>query len=38
MERYQRQMIMSQIGEEGQNRLANALVTVIGAGGLEVLY
>lgn len=34
MERYQRQMIMSQIGEEGQNRLANALVTVIGAGGL----
>lgn len=34
MERYERQMLLPQIKEEGQNRLQNALVTVIGAGGL----
>lgn len=34
MERYARQIKISQIGEAGQERIANARVTVIGAGGL----
>ncbi|MGO4911127.1 ThiF family adenylyltransferase [Leeuwenhoekiella sp. W20_SRS_FM14] len=34
MSRYQRQIILPQIGESGQQRLANARVLVIGAGGL----
>ena len=34
MERYERQMMLPQIGKEGQKRLQNARVTVIGAGGL----
>lgn len=34
MERYQRQMMLPRIGESGQRRLKDALVTVIGAGGL----
>lgn len=34
MERYQRQMMLPQIGEAGQKRLREARVTVIGAGGL----
>lgn len=34
MERYQRQILIPQIGEEGQRLLAAARVTVIGAGGL----
>jgi len=33
-ERYSRQISIAQIGEEGQQRLKNAYVTVIGAGGL----
>lgn len=32
--RYERQIIIPQIGEEGQKRLTDARVTVIGAGGL----
>lgn len=32
--RYERQILMKEIGEEGQNRLKNSKVTVIGAGGL----
>lgn len=34
MERYLRQMKLPQIGEEGQKRLKEARVTVVGAGGL----
>lgn len=34
MERYQRQILLPQIGEEGQRKLGAARVTVIGAGGL----
>lgn len=34
MERYQRQILLPQIGEEGQRRLKEARVTVVGAGGL----
>lgn len=34
MERYQRQLQLTQIGEQGQKRLQEARVTVIGAGGL----
>ena len=34
MGKYQRQTIIPQIGEEGQQRLKNSRVTVIGAGGL----
>lgn len=33
-ERYQRQIMLPQIGEEGQKKLQKARVTVIGAGGL----
>ncbi|MGC6174087.1 HesA/MoeB/ThiF family protein [Lacrimispora sp. 38-1] len=32
--RYERQILMKEIGEEGQNALKNSKVTVIGAGGL----
>lgn len=34
MERYQRQIILSQFGPEGQAKLATAKVLVVGAGGL----
>jgi sulfur-carrier protein adenylyltransferase/sulfurtransferase len=34
MERYQRQIIISQFGLEGQEKLASAKVLVVGAGGL----
>lgn len=34
MERYQRQIILSQIGQNGQNKLTSAKVLVVGAGGL----
>lgn len=34
MERYRRQMMIPQVGEEGQKKLQKAHVTVIGAGGL----
>lgn len=34
MERYERQMLLSEIGEEGQKKLKNARVLIIGAGGL----
>lgn len=34
MERYQRQIILSQFGSEGQAKLADAKVLVVGAGGL----
>lgn len=34
MERYQRQIILSQLGTEGQAKLASAKVLVVGAGGL----
>lgn len=34
MERYQRQIILSQFGPEGQAKLADAKVLVVGAGGL----
>jgi adenylyltransferase/sulfurtransferase len=33
-ERYIRQIVLSQIGEEGQKKLAHAKVAVVGAGGL----
>ncbi len=33
-ERYNRHLILPQIGEEGQNKLLNAKVLVVGAGGL----
>lgn len=33
-ERYQRQILLPQIGEEGQNKLFNARVLIIGMGGL----
>lgn len=34
MERYSRQTMLPEIGEEGQNRLASAKVLIIGVGGL----
>lgn len=34
MNRYARQMILPEVGETGQNRLARARVLVVGAGGL----
>lgn len=33
-ERYERQMVLPQIGKEGQRRLGNARVLIVGAGGL----
>lgn len=33
-ERYARQIILPQIGEEGQRRLRNASVLIVGMGGL----
>ncbi|WP_333603180.1 HesA/MoeB/ThiF family protein, partial [Pantoea eucrina] len=35
MERYQRQMILPEIGASGQRKLAQARVLVAGAGGLS---
>ena len=32
--RYERQLIVSQIGEQGQEKLKNSRVTVVGCGGL----
>ena len=34
LERYSRHLTLPQLGEEGQRRLKNARVLVIGAGGL----
>ncbi|GAA4811325.1 HesA/MoeB/ThiF family protein [Litoribaculum gwangyangense] len=34
MDRYNRHIILSEIGEEGQNKLSKAKVLVVGAGGL----
>ncbi len=34
IERYARQLVMAEIGEEGQEKLLAARVLVIGAGGL----
>lgn len=34
MERYQRQIILKEVGQQGQNKLLNAKVLVVGAGGL----
>ena len=34
MERYSRQIVLDEIGFEGQQKLKNALVTVVGIGGL----
>ena len=36
-ERYDRQMILSGFGENGQRKLANAKVLVVGAGGLGLM-
>lgn len=33
-ERYLRQLILTELGEEGQNKLTNAKVLIVGAGGL----
>lgn len=35
MERYQRQMMLPEVGEDGQRKLRNARVVVVGAGGLS---
>ena len=32
--RYQRQIILPEIGEEGQNRMTKSHILVVGAGGL----
>ncbi len=37
MKRYQKQVILPEIGIEGQNKMANASVLIIGAGGLGVV-
>lgn len=34
MERYNRQLLLSELGEEGQNKLKNSKVLIVGAGGL----
>ena len=34
IERYKRQLVLKEIGGEGQERLKNAKVLVVGAGGL----
>ena len=34
MSRYNRHIILSDVGPEGQNKISNAKVLVIGAGGL----
>jgi len=34
MDRYNRHIILSEIGQEGQNKISNAKVLVVGAGGL----
>ena len=34
MERYNRHIILSEIGQSGQNKLSKAKVLVVGAGGL----
>ncbi|HRO70080.1 MAG TPA: ThiF family adenylyltransferase, partial [Chitinophagaceae bacterium] len=33
-ERYQRQVLLKELGEEGQQKLLDAKVLVVGAGGL----
>jgi len=34
LQRYSRQLILSEVGEEGQARLLKAKVCIVGAGGL----
>ena len=34
LERYARHIVMEEVGEEGQEKLLNSKVLVIGAGGL----
>ena len=34
LSRYSRQMVLPEIGEEGQRKLLNAMVTIVGIGGL----
>lgn len=34
LKRYRRQLILKEVGEEGQKRLLNSKVLIIGAGGL----
>ena len=33
-ERYSRQILLKQVGEEGQEKLLNSHVLIVGAGGL----